>query len=469
MNSSARPTNALDFKLLGPEFDLSRRLSVFFDERGYELYLVGGAVRDALQGVESPELDFATSSPPAKTAELLEEFGSHATYRIGEKFGTIGSILEDRTVEVTTYRSREVYAAGSRKPEVEFGRTLEEDLSRRDFTINAIAFQPIAATLIDPFHGAEDFHNGVIRAVGDPDQRFAEDPLRLLRAVRFAARFQFKIEPGTLAALERGAPSIESISRERVRDEYSRYLESDRPSAALALLRDSGLLAHSVPALLELDRMPDHGPNHPLSLWDHTLRVMDTVDARLTLRWAALLHDIAKPANRTREPDGRTRFFHHELRGAEIARHVLTGLRYPSSVVDGVALLVETHMQMHAFSAEWSDGAVRRLCLRLGAHMEEAILLARADAAGHSVEGSSLNSPKFDELERRLRELDSEQLQRMKSPLSGDDLMRRYGRPPGPWIREIKERLLDEVIEGNLEPGDEAAAWEMADRLLSNG
>jgi poly(A) polymerase len=442
---------------------------MFFDERGYELFLVGGAVRDALQGSASQELDFATSSPPAKTAEMLEEFGSHATYRAGEKFGTIGSVLEDRTVEVTTYRSREVYAAGSRKPAVEFGRTLEEDLSRRDFTINAIAFHPTTETLIDPFHGAGDLREGVIRAVGDPSQRFLEDPLRLLRAVRFAARFQFEIAPSTWAALEGDASSLESISRERVRDEYSRYLESDRPSAALALLRDSGLLGHSAPELLELTRMQDHGPNHPLSLWDHTMRVVDAVEPRLTLRWAALLHDIAKPATRTREPDGRTRFFHHEMRGAEIARRVLISLRYPSSMVEAVTLLVETHMQTHAFSAEWSDGALRRLCLRLGSHMEEAILLARADAAGHSADGSSSNSPKLDELERRLRELDSEQVQRMKSPLSGDDLMERYGRPPGPWIREVKERLLDEVLEGNLRPDDEAGAWALADRLVANG
>jgi poly(A) polymerase len=215
--------------------------------------------------------------------------------------------------------------------------------------------------------------------------------------------------------------------------------------------------------------MHDHGPNHPLSLWDHTMRVVDAVEPRLTLRWAALLHDIAKPATRTREPDGRTRFFHHEMRGAEIARRVLISLRYPSSMVEAVTLLVETHMQTHAFSAEWSDGALRRLCLRLGSHMEEAILLARADAAGHSADGSSFNSPKLDELERRLRELDSEQVQRMKSPLSGDDLMKRYGRPPGPWIREVKERLLDEVLEGNLRPDDEAGAWALADRLVANG
>ena len=156
MNSSSWPAIPRESESLGSELDLSRRLAQFFDERGYELYLVGGAVRDALLGAESQELDFATSSPPAKTAELLEEFGSHATYRIGEKFGTIGSVLGDRTVEVTTYRSREVYATGSRKPVVEFGRTLEEDLSRRDFTINAIASHPTTGTLIDPFHGAED-------------------------------------------------------------------------------------------------------------------------------------------------------------------------------------------------------------------------------------------------------------------------------------------------------------------------
>jgi poly(A) polymerase len=454
---------------LTSELDLARRLALLFDERGYDLYLVGGAVRDALLGAVSQELDFATSSPPAKTAELLEEFGSHATYRVGEKFGTIGSVLEDRTIEVTTYRSREVYAAGSRKPVVEFGRTLQEDLSRRDFTINSIALHPITGTLIDPFRGAGDLRDGTLRAVGDPSQRFAEDPLRLLRAVRFASRFQFKIEPNTWAALEGAASSLESISRERIRDEYSRYLESDRPSAAFALLRDSGLLARSVPELSELTQMPDHGPNHPLSLWDHTMRVVDAVEPRLTLRWAALLHDIAKPATQTREPDGRTRFFHHEMRGAETARRVLSGLRYPSTVVEAVSLLVETHMQTHAFSNEWSDGALRRLCLRLGSYMEEAILLARADAAGHSAVGSAFNSPKLDELERRLRELDSEQVRLMKSPLSGDDLMQRYGRPPGPWIREVKERLLDEVLEGNLRPNDEAGAWEMADRLVSNG
>jgi poly(A) polymerase len=426
-------------------------------------------MRDSLLSLASAELDFATSAPPSQTAELLEAFAGHAAYRVGEKFGTIGTNVEGYTIEVTTFRSREVYASGSRKPMVEFGRTIDEDLSRRDFSINAIAFNPITEQLIDPFHGAEDLRDRILRAVGSPNERFEEDPLRLLRAVRFAARLQLKIESDTAIAMKRSAPALNSISRERIRDEYSRLLANDYAEAALTLLRDLSLLKHSVPELDELTRMPDHGPNHPLSLWDHTMRVVGAVPTELTLRWAALLHDIAKPATRSQEPDGRTRFFHHETRGAEMARRILTGLRYPTSDIDTVTLLVETHMQLHAFSRDWSDGAVRRLCLRLGTRMESALALARADAAGHAQDGSSVNSPKFDALEDRLKQLGSDHVQTMRSPLSGDDLMRHYSRPAGPWIRVVKDRLLDEVLEGTLSQDDPDAAWAVADRAMREG
>lgn len=297
-------------------------------------------------------------------------------------------------------------------------------------------------------------------------ERFREDPLRLLRGVRFAARLHLQIEESTALAMQRMAPALAGISRERIRDEYTRLLESDYAVAALTMLRDFGLLEHSVPELEELTRMPDHGVNHPLSLWDHTMRVVAAVPAELEIRWAALLHDIAKPATRTREPDGRTRFFHHETLGADVARRVLTGLRYPGTVVDAVAMLVETHMQLHAFSRDWSDGAVRRLCLRLGERMGAALELARADAAGHSVDGTSMNSPKFDELERRLHDLGSEQIQIMKSPLHGDELMEHYSRAPGPWIKKVKDGLLDAVLEGSLQPDDKGAAWAIADGIL---
>jgi poly(A) polymerase len=466
--------------------ELARTLATVFRSHGEELFLVGGAVRDRLLGQSDLDLDFATSALPDKTASLLATLGIGQPYRVGEKFGTIGIRVGRHLVEITTYRSEEQYAPGSRKPEVRFGRSLLEDLSRRDFTINAIAQDPLSNEIVDPLGGSHDLSAGLIRAVGNPAHRFREDPLRLLRAVRFASRLGFDIEGRTWQAIRASAPALETISRERIRDEYTRMLESRGPiyrpagpiyrprspihrpaaTAALTLLRDGDLLAHSVPQLLELTRMPDHGPRHPLSLWDHTMRVVAGVPPLLALRWAALLHDIAKPATRTHEPSGRPRFFHHEEIGAQVARDVLTGLRYSNNLVDAVALLVETHMQLHSYTPGWSDGAVRRLMMRLGPLMEEAVLLARADAAGHSLRGVSENAPKFDHLQERLRRLEEDGVEILVSPLTGHDLMERYNRGPGPWIRRIKDALRDAVVEGRLAPGDKDAAWKMADALL---
>lgn len=448
---------------------LAQELARAFAESGQELYLVGGAVRDQLLAQLRPhgDLDFATSAPPPLTGQIIREVFQREPYTVGEKFGTIALRLAERVIEITTYRS-ERYQPGSRRPEVQFGTSLQEDLQRRDFTINAMARNPLTGELIDPTGGERDLTAGLIRAVGNAVERFGEDPLRLLRAVRFATRLDFAIEPGTWDAMQARAATLSSISRERIRDEYTKFLEGERPSRALCLLRDSGLLAASVPQLLELDRMPDHGPRHPLSLWDHTMRVVDAVPPLLAVRWAALLHDIAKPRTRIYEPSGRPRFFHHEDVGADMARHILTGLRYSNQLVDGVTLLVESHMQMHAYSPSWSDGAVRRLLLRLGPLTESALALARADAAGHTLNGISANAPRYDQLAERIRTLESEPVARLTSPLNGAELMARYGRPPGPWIRRIKDALQDEVIEGRLAPGDRERAWEVADRLVSS-
>jgi poly(A) polymerase len=197
------------------------------------------------------------------------------------------------------------------------------------------------------------------------------------------------------------------------------------------------------------------------------MRVIAGVPATLSVRWAAVLHDIAKPATRTHEPSGRPRFFHHEEVGAAIARDVLTGLRYSKAEVDSVALLVETHMQLHSYNPEWSDGAVRRLALRLGPLTDLAIALARADGAGHSLDRTSANSPKFDALEDRIRSLDEDHVKRPTSPISGDDLMERYGRPPGQWIKRVKERICDAIIDGVLDPGDVQGAWAIADAVIA--
>jgi poly(A) polymerase len=445
---------------------ISRIVGAFRDS-GEEIYLVGGAVRQEMLGELEADLDFATSARPETTARLLESLHLGSLYRLGEKFGTIALITQDRTIEITTYRATESYTPGSRKPDVRFGDTLLEDLSRRDFTINAIAKDPLTGAIIDPLGGLDDLTTGVIRAVGDPAARFREDPLRLLRAVRFASRLDFDIDARTWEALQTSASALQAISRERIRDELTMVLTGPDPVRALTLLRDANLLSHAVPQLVELTTMADHGPRHPLSLWDHTMKVVALVPSKLPLRWAALLHDIAKPATRTHEPSGRPRFFHHEVAGAQVARAVLTGLRYPNYVVDAVSTMVETHMQLHGYSNGWTDGAVRRLIMRLGPLTEQAIALARADAAGHTLGSIGAHPSKLDDLERRIRTMDTDEILELKSPLSGDQLMSRYSRPPGPWIRRIKDALRDEVVEGRLGIGDEDSAWRVADQMIA--
>ena len=443
----------------------ARGLALAFAQRGEHLTLVGGAVRDLLLGAPPSELDFATSALPNVTASILNTSVEGSIYRVGEKYGTIGIQTPTLAYEITTYRSGEEYSAGSRKPSVRFGVSIEEDLSRRDFTVNAIAIDPATGLILDPFNGRGDMKTRTIRAVGDPDSRFREDPLRLLRAVRFAQRMNFEIDPETWTVICHGAGAIQSISRERVRDEYSKILTGSSAVRGLTLLRNSGLLSAATPALYELLQMPDHGPHHPLSLWDHTMRVVDGVPNDLAVRWAALLHDIAKPRTRVDEVEGRVRFHQHAEIGAAMAAEVLRDLRYPNTFVEDVALLVQIHMHIHAYSRDWSDGAVRRLILKLGERCAAALALVRADAKGHSDDGTSMNGAKFDELETRITAL-SEETSKYSSPLTGNDLMQRYQRPAGSWIGTVKQRLLDEVVEGQLRPDDVEGAWTIVHEML---
>lgn len=446
--------------------DIELRIATAFNDSGHELFLVGGAVRDDFLNTYPHELDFATSAHPRQSFEILTDLRSGRPYTVGEKFGTIGLHLPTGNLEITTYRSGERYAKRSRKPVVEFGTSLDEDLRRRDFTINAMAREPISGGLIDPLGGRKDLTARVLRAVGDPSARFTDDPLRVLRGVRFASQLDLSVEPATWNALTESSSLISSISRERVRDEVSKILMGPDPGRGLVFLRDAGLLEPVGSSLVELTLLATHGPSHPLSLWDHTMRVLDAVPEQLVVRWAALLHDIAKASTRTVEPSGRVRFPHHEVVGAEMARELLMGLRYPNQLVSDVALLVETHMQMHAYSSEWTSGAVRRLVLRLGRLLPLAFALARADSSGHSDAGEAHNAPGLDTLEQRAFALGAESADTPASPLSGNELIHRYGRPPGPWIGRIKRALEEEILEGHLQPTDSAHAWKIADQLL---
>jgi poly(A) polymerase len=474
---------------------LERLLAGAFHAAGFELFVVGGAVRDQLLGIDINELDFATDARPADTGRILDVISGIAVYRIGEKFGTIGAICGEARAEITTYRSGERYLDGSRKPEVQFGHTLAEDLARRDFTINAIArpalgspagpdgghevtapkvaiaAAPVALpavgtanTLVDPFGGATDLRAGIVRTVASPEERFDEDPLRLLRGVRFAAALDFEIESETWAAMQRSASLLERISRERISDEMTKMLTGANPARAFSLLRDTGLLA-AVPELLALDAMPDHGPRHPLSLWDHTMAVVSGVRSDPVSRWAALLHDIAKPETRTFDTTGRIRFPNHDQVGAQISRRVMESLRMSGEMIASVYDLIDTHMQLHQYSPEWSDGAVRRLYVRLGPNFGRALDLARADARGHGE--TSWGISKVEALAERARLL-SEAVPEITSPLNGRELVERYGKQPGPWVGRIKNALTEKVLEGDLAVDDKPRAWRLADEIAES-
>jgi poly(A) polymerase len=431
-----------------------------------ELFLVGGIVRDLLLAAPiGHDLDFATSATPPQTERALRAAGGKV-FKVGEKFGTIGAVFGDIQVEITTYRA-EAYQPGSRKPAVAFRRKLGDDLARRDFTINAMALDPRSGSIADPFDGRLDLEQGLIRAVGNASERFQEDPLRLLRAVRFASRLGFEIESETARAIGASASTLATISRERVRDELHKLLLSPAPARGIRLLCDLGLADFSLPDVPNLRGMQQEvGYGRHKDVFSHTLQVLDRTPPRLALRWAGLLHDIAKPATRRIE-NGKVTFHGHDHKGERMARRILTELHEPSEVVDRVGRLVGLHLRANAYEGVWTDSAVRRFVLDVGDDLVEDLLaLSRADVTTGRAERRAAIARSVAELERRIQELRAqEDIARISSPLDGLALMRLFERGPGPWIQPIKDQLKDLVIEGELAAGDTAAAIPIARRL----
>jgi poly(A) polymerase len=435
---------------------------------GSELFLVGGIVRDLLLGgALGHDVDLATSASPRQTERALKAAGG-SVYTVGEKFGTIGGVFRDLQIEVTTYRA-EAYEPGSRKPRVAFGRRLADDLARRDFTINAIALEPRSGTFTDPFDGRGDLERGLIRAVGTPPERFREDPLRLLRAVRFASRLGFEIEPATGRAVAEAAPALASISRERVRDELDKMLLGPAPARGIVLLCDLGLAEFSLPDVPKLRGMAqDSGAGRHKDVFSHTLQVLDRTPPRLALRWAALLHDIAKPATK-RVEGGKVTFHGHDHKGERMARRILGDLHEPADLVDRAGRLVGLHLRANAYEGVWTDSAVRRFLLEVGDEaVDDLLALSRADVTTGRLERRAVIARSVAELERRIRELRAqEDIARIASPLDGLDLMQLFERGPGPWIQPIKDHLKELVIDGELAAGDKEAAIPIARRLYA--
>ncbi|MBX6769847.1 MAG: CCA tRNA nucleotidyltransferase, partial [Actinomadura rubrobrunea] len=334
-----------------------------FRAAGHELALVGGPVRDALLRRAGKDLDFTTDAPPERILEIIRPWADHV-WTIGIEFGTVGLRKGDHQLEITTYRS-EAYDPKSRKPQVTYGSSLEEDLRRRDFAVNAMAARLPGREFVDPFGGLADLERKVLRTPGRPEDSFNDDPLRMLRAARFAAQLGFTVAPEVVRAMTEMADRIEIVSAERVRDELSKLVCGEHPRRGLALLVDTGLADRVLPELPKLRLEIDEHHRHK-DVYEHSLIVLEQAIAQeedgpdLVLRLAALLHDIGKPKTRRFEPGGRVSFHHHEVVGAKMARKRLTELRYPKDVVADVSRLVELHLRFHGYgTGEWTDSAVR--------------------------------------------------------------------------------------------------------------
>ncbi|MAG35419.1 MAG: RNA nucleotidyltransferase [Dehalococcoidia bacterium] len=436
------------------------RLAATFAAAGHQLYLVGGVVRDQLLGRPSPDLDLTTDAVPADVRRLTSDTRPDAVYDVGEKFGTIGLVFEGRTVEITTFRS-EVYERGSRKPQVQYGVSLAEDLARRDFTINAMARDLRTGEIVDPFGGRDDLHAGLIRAVGVPYERFVEDPLRLLRAARFAAQLGFGLHHETLPAIRAQARLLKTISRERAADELNKILLSPRPAFGIRLAVTLGLMRYIIPEIITLSGVSQR-PMHHKDVFEHTLGVLKNAPPDLLVRWASLLHDIAKPQTKSVH-DGQVHFFGHEEVGARMSMRILSGLRYDQSFVRRVAKLIRMHLRVNSYSSEWTDGAIRRLVREAGDELAPLIALSRADVTSYREERVRAAAMRADEFERRCEKLLAEEdIARMQSPLDGHDLMALFGQGPGRWIQEIKDYLLTLVLDGELAQEDRERATALA-------
>ncbi len=452
--------------------DMIYTLAEAFHAQHKQLYIVGGTVRDVLLHREdSNDEDLATDATPDEIKRIVAPTRPQAVVLVGERFGTVRLHYPHNIVEITTFRS-EQYNPDSRKPEVCFGTVLEDDLLRRDFTINAMACHPLTGEIIDPFGGRQDLEAHLLRAVGnEPDKRFDEDPLRLLRGVRFAAQLDFTIEPATRRSIVRQAVKLQKISRERIRDEMNKLLVSANPAKGLDLLVELGLMEWIVPEVVALRGVSQQALKviHTKDVYAHVLRVVERSSPRLICRWSALLHDIAKPRTRTVE-EGKVHFFGHEDVGAYMARDILKRLHFDRDFIESVSKIVRLHMRANAYTSDWTDGAVRRLMLESGDDLTDLLDLSRADITSYRADKVTRAAARVTELTERCQRL-QEEAERvpLKSPLDGNELMTIFGRGPGPWLRPIKDHLLSLVIDGALAADDKDEAIKIAREMLENG
>lgn len=440
--------------LTTPDLPPSQLADIFHDA-DEEIFLVGGSVRDAFLGRDLEDYDFATSARPERIASLLAAWAD-VVYEVGAAFGTVAAQKDGHAVEITTFR-KEVYRDESRKPIVTFSDDIETDLGRRDFTVNAIALSLPELRAVDPYGGLADIAARALKTPLDPEISFADDPLRMLRLFRFMAMLDFHPDESAVAAVTRMAERLEIISAERIRDELSKLMVAPQPGAALNRIVSAGLADHFLPELprLAMEQDPYH---HHKDVLAHTFAVVDKASADLTLRLAALLHDIGKPDTREFGPGGVT-FHHHEVVGARMARHRLRELRYPKDVVSDVGQLVFLHLRPHTLKLGWTDSAVRRYVRDAGHLLDKLNELVRCDVTTANKKREREIQTRIDELEERIEILAAqEELAKLRPPIDGNEVMGYLGMEPGPKVGEIMDLLLEKRIEDGPYSEEEAFA-----------
>ena len=448
------------------------RLGKVFQAAGFRLYLVGGSVRDALRGELGHDLDFTTDARPDDIERLLRSV-TPTVWTIGKEFGTVGGRVDEPSgsdgeqiswlIEITTFRS-DAYVADSRKPQVRFGDTLEGDLVRRDFTVNAMAVELPGKRFVDPYGGLVHLAEGWLDTPGTPEQSFSDDPLRMMRAARFASQLMFRPAPRVIRAMTAMADRIEIVSAERVRDELSKLLLTQFPRPGLGLLVATGLADRVLPELPALRLERDEHHRHK-DVYEHSLTVLEQAigledrlpggGPDLVMRVAALLHDIGKPATRRFEPGGKVSFHHHDVVGAKLVKKRLRALRFSTDEVDAVAKLIELHLRFHGYGeGQWTDAAVRRYVRDAGDQLARLHVLTRADCTTRNERKAARLRRTYDELEVRIDALaQQEELDSLRPDLDGTEIMTILGIGPGREVGEAYRFLLEKRIEeGPLGP-----------------
>ena len=453
------PINAateLAISTLTKQAPASTALAKAFKEAGFKLALVGGPVRDAILGRLGNDLDFTTNAHPKECEKILNKWAD-SVWDVGAAFGTIAGKKDEITVEITTYRS-ESYSADSRKPNVEFGENIEGDLSRRDFTINAMALELTTdePTFIDLFGGVSDLQNKVIKTPGKPEDSFSDDPLRMMRAARFMSQLNFEVDPAVVAAMKSMAKRLEIISSERIRDEFIKTIMGQQPKLGITLLVETGLadiFLPEVPQLkLEIDEHHHHKDvyEHSLTVLEQAIRLEDRLGgANLTLRLAALLHDIGKPKTRQLIAGGGVSFHHHEVVGSRMCKERMRKLRFDNHIINDVSQLVFLHLRFHGYgSGEWTDSAVRRYVRDAGELLTHLHLLTRADCTTRNQKKADLLAKTYDELEERIAVLmEQEELNKIRPDLSGEQIMEILKIKPSPMVGKAYDFLLELRLE----------------------